>query len=274
MRRKWILIGLAAGLLAMAVTGGVALAWGSPGHGLGWGRGDHDERQSAVAGKVAEILGTNEQETADAIAQAQQEVREEAADAALNDVAGRVAETLGTDADETANAIVNVSKEMFTEALEEKLQDAIEDGRITGEQAQEYRDRAGSYQGWYGFGHGFKGFRGRDSDEFANRVGEELDVDGGDVAAAIEQALSGLGREALEGKLRDAVDDGRITQDRADEILDDYDSGDGRWFNKRGHHGRHGGKGHWSRGRDHRGFGKSGSHATPAPAPTGDGDST
>ena len=28
MRRKWILIGLAVGLLAAAITGGVALAWG------------------------------------------------------------------------------------------------------------------------------------------------------------------------------------------------------------------------------------------------------
>ena len=119
MRKKWILIGLAVGLLVMAVTGGVALAWGGPGHGWGWGRGDHGERNAAVAAKVAEILGTDEQETADAIAQAQQETREEAGEAALDDLAGRVAETLGTDAEATADAIASVSREMFTEALEE-----------------------------------------------------------------------------------------------------------------------------------------------------------
>ena len=271
MRKRWILIGLAVGLLVMAVTGGVALAWGGPGH--GWGGGDRGERNAAVAAKVAEILGTDADETADAITHAQQEVREEAADAALADIAGRVAEALGANAEDTANAIESISREMFTEALEEKLQDAIDDGRITGEQAQEYRDKADSYSGWYGFGHGFKGFRGGDSDEFASRVGEELDADGGDVKDAIEQALSDIGREALEGKLQDAVDDGRITQERADEILDDYDSGNTRWFNKRGHHGRHGFKGHWGRSRGHHGKGHSGSDATVTPEPTSDGDS-
>ena len=78
MRKRWILIALSVGLLAAAISGGVALAWGGNGHGWGWGRGDHDERKSAVAAKVAEILGTDEQETADAIDQANQEVREEA----------------------------------------------------------------------------------------------------------------------------------------------------------------------------------------------------
>ncbi len=265
--------GLAVGLLVMAVTGGVALAWGGPGHGWGWGHGDGDERLNALAEKVAETLGTDAEETADAISQAQQNLRDEARQESLNDLAGRVAETLGTDAEETANAIESVSREMFTEALEEKLQDAIDDGRITEEQAQEYRDRADSYSGWYGFGHGFKGFRGGDSEEFANRVGEELDVDGGDVKDAIEQALSDIGREALEGRLQDAVDDGRITQERADEILDDYDSGDTRWFNKRGHHGRHGFKGHWGRSRGHHGNGHSDSDATATPEPASDGDS-
>ena len=163
MRRKWILIGLAVGLLLMAVTGGVALARGGPGHGwgLGWGHGGHGERNTAVAAKVAEILGTDADETADAITQARQEVKEEAADAALEDLAGRVAEVSRHRRQRhTADAIERrYRREMFTEALEEKLQDAIDDGRITEEQAQEYRDRADSYSGWYGLGHGFKGRR-------------------------------------------------------------------------------------------------------------------
>ena len=154
-------------LLALAVTGGVALAWGGPGHGWGWGRGDHDERKGAVAAKVAEILGTDEQETADAIAQASQEVRQEAQQAALNDFAGRVVETLDTDAEATADAIEQVAGEMRSEALEEKLQEALDKGRITEEQAQEYRDKAES-AGWHGFG--FK-FKGDSAEEFANRVG-------------------------------------------------------------------------------------------------------
>ena len=269
MRRKWILIGLAVVLLATALGGGVAFAWGGSGHGgfWGWGRGNHEERQSAVAAKVAEILGTDEEQTADAIAQARNEVREEAADAALEDLAGRVAETLGTDATATADAIEKVSGEMFSEALESKLQEAIDGGRITEERAQEIRDNADSYTGWRGWS-----YKGGDSEEFANRVAAELDVEGDDVADAIKQALSNIRTEALEARLQEAVDSGRITQDEADEILEKAESGDWRSFNKRGRHGHHGREG---RGRgDHGSRKSSGSDPTATPEASGGDSST
>ena len=273
MRKRWILVALAVGLLAAAITGGVALAWGGAGHGHGWGwawgRGDHDERRSAVAAKVAGILGTDEQETADAIQLATLEVREEAADAALQDVAGRVAETLGTDVDATADAIEKVHGEMFTEAQEEKLQNAIDAGHITEEGAQEYRDRADSDGGRRFLGFGFKG---ESAEDFASRVGEELDVEGDDVAEAVEQALSDIRTAALEDRLQEAVDSGRITQDRADEILEGLDSDKGHGFGKRGHHGRHGFKVLWGRGH-HRGSGDA-DNPTATPEPDGDEDSS
>lgn len=268
MRKRWILIGLAVGLLAMAVTGGVALAWGGPGHGwgLGWARGDHDERNAAVAEKVAEILGTDASETADAIAQAQQEVRQEAADAALEDLAGRVAVALSTDAAATTEAMKSVSLAMLSEALEEKLQSAIDAGRITEEQGQEYRAKADSYGGWYGLGYGRKGSRGADIDEFANRVGEELGVDGGDVKDAIAQAVSDIRGEELENRLQAAIDAGKITGEEAAEIRERFESGDGKGFGNRG-------KGQWGRGRGHHGKGDSDSDSNAPPAPAGDGDS-
>ena len=249
MRKRWILIALSVGLLAALVTGGVALAWGGNGHGWGWGRGDHDERKSAVAAKVAEILGTDAQETADAIAQANQEVREEAQQAALDNFAGKVAATLGTDAEETANAIQQVAEEMRSEAMESKLQSALESGRITEAEAQEYRDKAAS-SGWRGFGHGFKD---GDAQEFANRVGAVLAVEGDDVADAIEQAMSDIRSEALESKLQAAIDSGRITEEEAAEIRQRIESGEWKGFGKK--RGRHGGKGHWGRGRGHHGYG-------------------
>ena len=268
MRKRWIFIGLIVGLLAVAISGGVALAWGGSAHGWGWGRGDHEERQSAVAAKVAEILGTEADETADAIAQAQEEVREEAADAALEDVAGRVAETLGTDADATAEALRNVSEEMFDEALESKLQDAIDDGRITEERAQEIRDSADSYGGWLGFGYGHKG---GDSDEFASRVAEELDVDSDDVADAIEQALTDIRTESLEEKLQAAIDSGRITEEEADEIREKINSGDWNGFGKRGVRGHHDGNGRRGHGRGRHANGDSGADPTATPeTPSGD----
>ena len=247
MRKRWILIALSVGLLAALVTGGAALAWGGPGNGWGWGWGDHDERKSAVAAKVAEILGTDAQETADAIEQANQEVRQEAQQAALDDFAGRVAETLGTDATATANAIEQVAGEMRSEALEAKLQAALDDGRITEEQAQEYRDKADS-AGRRGFGYGFKG---GDDEEFANRVGAVLEVDGSDVADAIEGAMTDIRTEAAESRLQAAIDSGKITEEEAAEIREKISSGEWKGFGKRG---RHGGKGHWARGH-HRGRG-------------------
>ena len=238
-------------LLGAVATGGVALAWGGPGHGWGpgqgwgFGGGGHEERQTAVAAKVADILGTDAEETADAIAQARQEVRAEAADAALEDLAGRVAETLGTDKDETATAIQTVSQEMFNEALEEKLQDAIDDGRITEEQAQEYRDTAGSGS-WRGYGYGFKGGA---SEKFAERVAEKLDLEGGDVSEAIAQAVDDIRNEALEERLQEAVDSGKITEEQANEIREQAEDGDrSKGFGRRGSHGRGGFSGRWGRG--------------------------
>ena len=249
MRKRWILITLAVVLLGAVVSGGVALAWGGPGHGWGWGRGDHDERKGAVAAKVAEILGTDEQETADAIAQASQEVRQEAQQAALNDFAGRVAETLDTEAEATADAIEQVAGEMRSEALEEKLQEALDEGRITEEQAQEYRDKAES-AGWHGFGFKFTGFKfkGDSAEEFANRVGAILEVEGDDVAEAMKQALADISSEAVESRLQAAIDSGKITEEEAAEIREKIESGDWKGFGKRRHHGRHGGKGLWGRG--------------------------
>ena len=250
MRKKWIIIGLAAGLLAAVLAGGVALAWGGGGH--GWGRGHDSERLSDLAGKVAGILGTDEQETADAIAQAHRELREEAAEAAVEDIASRVAATLGTDADATAEAMTQVADEMLEEALEAKLQQAIDDGRMTEDEAQEHRDN------WEANAWSGKGllFRGIDEQDYADRVGALLEVDGAavsgdDVGDAIEQAMSDIRSEAMESRIQSAIDSGRITEEEAEELRSKIESGDWDGFGKRGRHGGHGGWGH--RGKHRRG---------------------
>ncbi len=270
MGKKWILIGLAVGLLATSITGGVALAWGGAGHGWGWGRGDHEERRTAVAEKVAEILATDAQETADAIAQAEKEVREEARDAALQDFAGRVATTLGADADATADALKQVAEEMRSEALESKLQEAIDSGSMTEEEAQAIRDRVDS-DGWYGKSFGFKGED--TSEDFANRVAAILEVEGDDVADAMKQAMSDIRSEAMESALQEAMDSGKITEEEAAEIRGKIESGDWRHgFDKRGR-GQHGGKGRWGRGRGHHGGHGSERDSSATPTPATDGDS-
>ena len=262
MKKRWILVALAVGLLSAAIAGGVALAGGGHGHGHGWKLGHDDNRLSDLGRKVAGILGTGEQETVEAIAQARKELRDEAHDAALADLAGRVAEIVGSDADETEAAIKRVSEEMSAEALEAKLQDAIDDGRITEEQAQEYRDNADS-AGRRGFRRGFGGKA--TNEEFATRVAEELDLEGDVVADALEQAMKDIRSEAAERRLQAAIDSGKITEEQAEEIRDKIESGDWNGFGKRGRHGRHGGKGLWGRG--HR------NTPTVNPAPASGGDS-
>ena len=265
MRKKWILMGLAVGLLATAITGGAALAWGGTSHGWGLGRGDHDERNSAVASKVAETLGTDEQETADAIAQAQKDVREEATDAALQDLAGRVADTLGTDADATADALKETAEEMRSEALEARLQAAIDNGDMTEDEAQTIRDKVAE-RGWNGRGLHIKG---DDAQDFADRIAETLEVEGDDVADAIIQATADIRNEALETRLQAAIDAGKITEDEADEIREKIESGDWNGFGKSGR-GHHGPEGHRGRGRSRQG---STTDPTATPAPASDGDS-
>ena len=242
MKKRWILIALSVGLLAAAITGGVALAWGGPGH--GWGRGDHDEHKTAVAAKVAGILGTDAEETTDAIAQANREVREEVQEAALQDFAGRVATTLGAEAQATADALTQVSEAMRSEALESKLQAAIDNGDMTEEEAQEIRDKVASNE-WRAEGFLFKG---GNSQEFANQVGAILEVTGDDTAAAIQQALSDIRSEGLESRLQAAIDSGQITEDKAAEIHEKFESGEWNGFGKRGHRGNHANKGFGRRG--------------------------
>ena len=271
MRRKWILIALSAGLLAAAITGGVALAWGGPGN--GWGRGDSDSKLSALAGKVAGILGTDEQETADAITQARQELRDEAQEAALLDFTGRVAEKLDTDSEVTADAIKQVAEEMRSEALETKLQEAIDSGDMTEAEAQEIRDKFAS-GGWRAKGFGFKS--DDDAEDFANRVGTILEVEGSDVADAVEQAMAAIRSEAIEARLQAAVDSGKITEDEADEIREKIESGDWDGFGKGGggHHGGKGHGGHGRRGRGHHGGEESGDESDSTSTTDSDGDNT
>ena len=240
MRKKWILIALSVGLLAVGITGGAALAWGG---GAGWGgfggwfddrgRGEH---RTAVANRVAEILGTDAQETADAIVRAEKEVIQETAAAELQQFAGRIAVTLGTDVEATAAAITQVRGEMGREALDRKLQWAVDQGRITEEEAQEIRDEAEA-GGWIGMGfglhHGGKGHRGGGYQEFADRVGAILEVDGDSVSTAVEQAF----RDELVSELQAAVESGKITQEKADAIRAKIESGDWDGFGK-GHFGK------------------------------------
>ena len=86
-----------------------------------------------------------------------------------------------------------------------------------------------------------------DSDSFAARVAEILNLDEDTVADAMEQAAREMREDAVKGKLDALVAEGEITQTQADEYMtwiqsapDGFHGLKGRGFGHHGKRGRHG----------------------------------
>ena len=107
------------------------------------------------------------------------------------------------------------------EAITERLQGAVDNGRLTQEQADKIRAKVES-----GDGFGFRGKQHRVgaeeraalSQEFTARVGDILQVDGEAVLDAMQQVRADMTGEAITERLQGAVDNGRLTQEQADKI--------------------------------------------------------
>jgi len=78
MKRKWLMVPLVTGLLAAGLTGATVLAHNDD--------GEQEAPKDALAAKVAEILGIDEQDVGDALTEARQEVRSERTQHRLNDL--------------------------------------------------------------------------------------------------------------------------------------------------------------------------------------------
>ena len=148
-------------------------------------------------------------------------------------------------------------------AVEDAVNTAVSEGTITQEEADQLLERAA--EGGFGRGHrgGHRGGNGLGAEIFGDidrkavvaealgitteeleayhedslrlpEIAEELGVDVADVEAAM--------REVVEEAVNQAVEDGTITQEQADQIL----SGEGRGF---GHNGHRGPRGDNSQGR-------------------------
>ena len=115
MRKRWIIVSVVVAALAIALTGGAILAQDD----------DGDDSSKTFAGRVAEILGLEEDTVADAMEQAKEDMRDE--------------------------------------AIKAKLDALVEAGKITQEEADEYLEWLESrpdvdFGGGFGRGHGKKGF--------------------------------------------------------------------------------------------------------------------
>lgn len=159
----------------------------------------------------------------------------------------RLANALGTTRDKLNGAL--------TQARSETVDQAVKDGRLTQEQA----DKIKAQQGTGPFGFGFHGFgrggmkggafmgAGQAHDAIAQALGmtpEDLanQLRSGktlaELAAGKEQAVKDAIVNAMKPQLEEAVKNGRITQDRANEILEQIRTSD---LSKYG--------GHWGMGR-------------------------
>ena len=154
----------------------------------------------------------------------------------------RVAEILELDEETVADAFEQATQQRVDEALQARLDKLVEAGRITQEQADElkawYDERP---EGVPGLGFRKHSFHKGGADLGA-LVAEILEVDEQTVADAIDQARD----EQFQARLDQAVEDGRITQEKADAIAERYANSDdegrhGRFGKGRMHGGKHGG---------------------------------
>ena len=216
MKKRWFVVPLLVGVLALGIMGGTALAQD---------RGtSSDSPVGKFASKVAAILGLDETKVQDAFKQAAKETQDEALQTKL----GRLVEQ-GRLTQEQADAYKawylarpegifqglqlpgmrgpQVSREMQDEALQTKLNRLVEHGRLTQEQADAY----------------MKWFLSRPEGTFP---GPQL-----------PQAVRETQDEALQARLDRMVENGRLTQEQADAYLEWYKSRPEGPLPGLGHHG-------------------------------------
>ena len=192
-KRRWI-VTAAVGLLIVGVTGGTLMAQG------GDDNGDAAESKSFTA-RVAEILGLETETVEDAYAQAK--------------------------------------RDMFDERVREKLDEAVEKGLIDQAKADEIvewlAERPDEIPSWlmgggYDKGGGKKGFRGGHKGGVMKGFARDRFGGGGEGGPKVftwrgmfpgkGDFFSGVGPEGLAEALEQAVEEGAISRERADRILE------------------------------------------------------
>lgn len=176
-----------------------------------------------------------------------------------SDFVARLAEKLGITQEELQTAIDETQLDM--------VDDAVADDKLTEDQAERIRDRIESGEGLFPFGGFGRGFAlGRSIGYLSARLDDVADFLGMDTsdlrdAVADGQSLAQIAEEQgksaddlkafllsqVEERLAEAVENGRITQERADEILENapdriddlisQEGGIGPWGGGHGHRG-------------------------------------
>ena len=153
------------------------------------------------------------------------------------EVGARVAEILGMDAQTVSDAFSDAIESRAEQALEGRLDRLVAAGRITPQQAEEFQawfdERP---EGFPGLAFGRRGLH-RGGYDLSPDVAATLGVD----EATVADALAQVARERMEERLEQAVEDGKITQEQADAMLerlegDGHPGWHGRQWGRRGMH--------------------------------------
>lgn len=213
-------------VLVMGLAGGIALA-----------------ANGGASGSGKALAADDSQETSGAVLAA-----DESDDGEATTLVGRVAGILGIDEGQLEDAISQARDELQGEALDAYLQKLVDAGKITEEQAQEYKTwwlgepDLNAYRDWLETQPdlGVRGLGGRGlgpaigvkgclpgiggSTALMGKVAAILGIDEQTVKDAFVQAQSEMRDEALKDRLDALVAEGKITQEQADEYLGWYQS--------------------------------------------------
>ena len=182
MKRVWLVAAVAAMVASAATIGGVAAD--------GWDRGKGN--RDAMNSRVAEILEMEEETVADAFSDAKEQKVEEAIQAWLDGM--------------------------------------VESGEITQEQADEFTTWYDARPDWVENVRAGRPGPNKDGESLTALVAETLGVEEETVTDAVKQAAMEFRSEKMQERLDQAVADGKITQEQADQIAERLESGDPKGF--------------------------------------------
>ena len=174
-------------------------------------------------------------------------------DGGRGEITARGAEILDVDEQTLDEAFITAKGLRADEAVQAWLDKLVEDGELTQDEADEfmawYDERPDGVPGLRFSGRKFH----RGTTDIRSEVAATLGIDEQTVSDAISQAVSETRAERLQERLVKAVDDGKLTQEEADEISERMDSGESRcgMGSSAGKSSRGGSGSRWGSGRSH-----------------------
>ncbi len=181
---------------------------------------------TVLAFLVAALLGSvlvSTNRIGPVVAQTEQPQTEQTEPAGEASFVTRLAAKLGIEQSNLEAALTQVRRQKAEEALNARLERAVAEGRMTQEQADQYKAwrlaRPTATTGGHFRGTArFNGLRGL-SDDYISRIAAILEIEAETLKAAVTRVLREIQDESLDRRLQQAVEQGKLTQEQADEYM-------------------------------------------------------